>query len=705
MPINSRVKHHYFGLYFGVFLFLISGCSAIKNSRYDEFLSQKYEVPECATAYTYASSTSLMGTAEFYKRGVNLVLQGSNLKNMTLGDPLATPLPIRYAEVAVYNSDNQIVQCGVTNDEGKLKALDGTSNLTIPATAGTYTVRVYARMNHTLEGTGGKPDFKVHVAVKQDKYTNELHSIAAQVSSNGVDDSAVTLTAYARQTDSLGVEGGAFNILNAVFTAYDYIRTDTGTVDTTCLNGKFNVYWKLGFNPAQYVYPDLDPAGLSNGSFYDQSIQSLFITGGRLGNITLDVTNHFDDYVIIHETGHHIEDVCGTLHTPGGSHQIITRIDPRLAWAEGWANFFAAQVMHNRLSELNPEFPSKMAAAGISDTSWTYLFASEGFSDSVQNIGNGGGFMFDLKKPGNNPDTWQSGVYYGQPFDKVDPTRYFGEGHFREGAITRGLFKLTTDCGANCIPSGDEISFENMWKSMDKITGIGQPYYFYKSSEDFMERLKVNVTSGVWNSTYRAFNAQATSEALHLWSDGYYNSGAVFRWMPYGLPLSVVTSSACARTLYIEPRPDDPVLTGTNSDQRYSNHYYTIDFSLLPNLTQLNVNFTKITSGGTNTEFDLLLYDGSDYFAVDDYSCTTALDPYGTCLTSYQPSRGTNQYVVRSDRRSGTLPTKTIRDLNLLDQTKKYLLNIRAYTANRSINTLTDYEYKITDQNGDNVCP
>lgn len=686
---------------------MISGCSGIKNSRYNEYLSQKYEIPECSQTYTYTQTTTLTGSAEFYKRGVNLVMQGPNLKNMTLGDPLNAPLPIRYAEVAVYNANNQIVQCGKTDHEGKLKALDAVSNLTIPAQAGSYTVRVYSRMNHTLS-FAGKPDFKIHVAVKKDKYTNELHYVSAPFSSNGIDDSSASLTAFARQTDSLAVEGGAFNILNAVFTAYDYIRENTGTVNTTCLNGKFNVFWQLGFNPAQYVYPELDPAGLSNGSFYDQSINSLFITGGRLGNITLDVTNHFDDYVIIHESGHHIENVCGRLLTPGGSHQIITRIDPRLAWAEGWANYLAAQVMRHKISDLNPEFPAKMQAAGISDTNWTYLFASEGFSDSVQNIGSGSGFMFDLKKAGNNPDTWQSGVYSGQPFDKVDPTRYFGEGHFREGAITRGLFKLTNDdCGANCISTGNAIPFETVWSAMDKITGIGLPQYNFKSSANLMELIKtsVNATPGTWAATYLNFVASTTNEAMHLWSDGYFNSGSVFRWMPYGTYLTTVTSAACSRTLYIEPRPDDPVLTGTNSDQRYSNHYYTLDLNILNGLTEIRADFTKINPSGTNTEFDLILYEGTNYFSIDDYSCTGAVDPYGTCLTSFQPSRGTNSFVVRSDRRSGTIATKVIRDLNLLDKNKKYILNVRAYTANKSINTLTDYQYNFTNQNGDNICP
>lgn len=682
----------------------MGGCTPIQNSRFSEYLSQKYEIPECKQHYNYTSKTSLVGTAAFYKRGVNLVLQAGELKNMTLGDPLATPLPIRFAEVAVYDSKNQIIQCGKTDNNGNLKALDAVSNLEIPAIAGNYTVRIFSRINHTLT-YAGKPDFAVNVAIKKDKYTNELHSLTETFSSNARDDSSVRLVAYARQTDSMAVEGGAFNILNNMYTAYNYIRSNTGITNTTCLSEKLNVYWRIGFNPAQYIYPDLDPSGLGNGSFYDQSDNSLYITGGRLGNISLEVTNHFDDYVTIHELGHHIENVCGSLRTPGGSHQIITRIDPRLAWAEGWANYFAAQVMYTSIQQLNPEFVTKMATAGISDTNWTYLFASEGFSDSVQNIGSGGGFMFDLKKPGNNPDSWQSGIYFGQPFDKVDPSRYYGEGHFREGAITRGLFKFTNACGANCISAGNEIPFSYVWSAMNKQSGVGQSQYLYKSSLNFFELIKASIGTATWNSVYRTFNAAVTSEALHLYSDGYYNSGSVHTWMPYGTYLTSVTAGACSRTLRIEPRSDDPVLTGTNSDQRYSNHFYTIDLNHLSNPSELSVTFTKTVSGGTDTEFDLLLFDGSNYYFVDDYSCTTQRNAYGTCLGSFAPSRGVNQFVVRSDRRAGTIATKTIRDLNTLNPNRRYLLNIRAYTANKSINSLTEYEYRITNQNGDSLCP
>lgn len=691
-------------------------CSPIKNSKYQEFLSLKYEIDPCTTNYVYSQTNVLSGSAVYYKRGVNLVVQDQKLINLHLGDPMVDPLPIRAAEIAVYDWNNQVVQCGMTDDEGLLKALDGTSSLLIPKTAGEYSVRVYSRINKLLEYPG-KPDFYMNVSVKKDKYTNELYFLESKFTNDGVNEANATLTAYARQSESLEVNGGAFNILNALYSGYDYIRSNTGNVNTTCMNDKLNVYWKAGFNPFQYYYPDQDPSSLSSNSFYDQSDSGLYITGGKLGNITITRTDHFGDYVILHEFAHHIENKCGTLLSPGGTHAVLSRIDPRLAWAEGWANYFSAKVNFTAVDTLLPEFRQKMTSAGFANTNWTYFFASEGFSDSVQNVGNGSGFMFDLKKDGKNPDSWQVGSFYGIPFDRVDPSKYPGEGHFREGAITRGLFKISTACGVSgtCIDqivsSTTPISFDSMWKSMDNLTGFGNNDSFpFKSSETFMEILKYEIIGATsWTSSYKTFNEATTSEALQLYTDGGFTGGsgttASSTWVPYATKLTNLKSGAApcdSGTFYIEPRPDDPVLTATNSDQRYSNHYYLVDLNVLNTIDSLEVTFRKSNGSGTNTEFDILLFQ-EDYFYNGDYTCSATKN--GSC-TSYTATRGITSDVVKSDRRSGSILTKQITNLSDLDPNQKYLLNIRAYTANKSINTVTTYEYTITTDSGTvTVCP
>lgn len=683
-------------LIIGLLFISFTGCGGIENTQYFQYLSTTSEAALCADNFTYATSVKVVGTATFFKRGINLVVQPNpttqlpELKNLTLGDPLQSALPIRQAEVAIYNSKNQIVQCGRTNDTGILKATDGISDLLIPATPDTYSVQVRSRSTISLAAPG-KPLFQLNASVKKDIYTNQLYILAKNLFSNGVDDLSLSLIAYARQTESDETNGGAFNILNDIYTTYLYIKNNTGTVDTQCLNKKINTYWKAGFNPFQYLYPEADSSTLGSNSYYDQAgDKSLFITGGRLGNTSFENTDHFDDYVIIHELSHFIEDNCGQLLTPGGTHALVSRIDPRLAWSEGWANFMASQVMYNSLSQINPEFENKMVEAGFianaTAKKWSFLSSTSGFSDSQLNIGNGTGFMFDLKKSGANPDSWQEGPNQGSAFDKVDAGRYRGEGHFREGAITRGFFKLANACGSTCATA--PLNFETFWNAMNKITGAGADTQKFKSSHTVLENVR-STAGGSWSGNLRTL---AEGEALHLNSDSSFLTAGLRTWTPYGSTM-LLQPGACPVGTQIEPRIDDPILSGSNSDQRYSNHYYTLDFSVTPTLDTIGAKFTKVA--GSDVEFDLILFQ-EDYFFNTDYFCS-AVTAQGTCATAFVPSRALTSDIVRSDRTSGLISYKKITNLQTLDRTKKYLLNVRAYTPSKSIASTTLYTYELRD--------
>jgi hypothetical protein len=53
----------------------------------------------------------------------------------------------------------------------------------------------------------------------------------------------------------------------------------------------------------------------------------------------------YDDWTIAHEYGHFVMQVLGTSGLPGGDHQLDQRAEPGLAWSEGWATWFATQVL------------------------------------------------------------------------------------------------------------------------------------------------------------------------------------------------------------------------------------------------------------------------------------------------------------------------------------------------------------------------
>jgi len=107
----------------------------------------------------------------------------------------------------------------------------------------------------------------------------------------------------------------------------------------------FNVFDQMviGFDRLQAVYADPSPPplkivwekGNDDGTYYFEHAIHL------LGDVSDD--DGFDDTVMLHELGHYVEDVEGRTDSPGGSHDG-TPTDPRLAWSEGWATYWALAV-------------------------------------------------------------------------------------------------------------------------------------------------------------------------------------------------------------------------------------------------------------------------------------------------------------------------------------------------------------------------
>ncbi len=57
----------------------------------------------------------------------------------------------------------------------------------------------------------------------------------------------------------------------------------------------------------------------------------------------------WDDTVVLHEYGHHIEQTYGFQNNPGGTHYYYTTISPDLAHAEGFPTFFASVVLNSTI--------------------------------------------------------------------------------------------------------------------------------------------------------------------------------------------------------------------------------------------------------------------------------------------------------------------------------------------------------------------
>ena len=646
------------------------------------------EISECLTSTTYSSPVTVAGTATFYKRTLNISSVGANVSSMILGAPGATALPIKFAEIKILNSAGTIVQCGVTNAAGALKAMDGISNLTIPNTPGDYSVQVLSRTNHLMTGLpGGKASFKVYASIKTDIYSNEVYKVTQTVTSTGVGTVTPSLVAYARESESPQILGGAFNIYNDIVTSYSYLGQNTGTTNISCLNPKLDIFWLAGFNPNQYIQTSAEPSSLATLSFYIRGNNQLFICGGRVGNVSSQDTDHFDDAVIIHELGHHLEDVCGRMDSPGGPHFGLYRIDGRLAWSEGWGNFFGAHIVRNNLSSINPDLTTPLTASD----GWLYYLDTSGYTEGAITAGREY-IRVNLDKSGANPGTVQ-GSSPPQYYDQVNSGTNPGEGHFRELSISRSLFKVTNTCAATCSfcsACTNTNYFPKMWQAFENDPtgiGMGKNIYPFRSSIRFYNRLNQVFAGAMPAAIDSILN---TNEAQQRDGNAAYAVGGFSVWSPYGIKL-VPSATPC--NLKIQPSPALGAYTNSDSDQRFSNQFYTIDPSLLPGVTEIRMTGSIVS--GSNHDLDLVLFN-QDYKYVQD---CTALNAAGDC-TAY--TKSTSPDAVLSDRSSGT--TKKLIGVNGLNASLFYILNVRAYPTSLP-ESASEYTYTLTNQSGGFLCP
>ena len=296
-----------------------------------------------ATSYS-GSTTTITSLAQFerfddYNPGTD-VTSGCG----TSGNPCKQGLVhlstynIRDAEAHIYNaSTGALVQAGETHT-------DGVVSMVIPKTAGSYRLEVHSRAFNTSQ---------YEASVLNNPYDKSYYKISVNFSLTGSEGSTTAVTLPVAPHGGT-LEGGAFNILNDILIANDWLRAHapgqstssssadycTGSVcNTFTVAPKVQIYWTKGLSPGTY-YGDPSVgisffAPTSGGGLYG----GLYILGGIEGEICTD-TDHYDNSVIIHEYGHFLEKSFAQSDSPGGSHDGDNIIDPRLAWSEGWADFF-----------------------------------------------------------------------------------------------------------------------------------------------------------------------------------------------------------------------------------------------------------------------------------------------------------------------------------------------------------------------------
>ncbi len=340
------------------------------------------ETSYCTTNATFSTSYTIEGNAYYRKRNFTVAGLGAISGNMA----------IRRAEVQVLNAAGAIVQCTETDASGYY-------TFDIPDDGGTYTVKVLSRSYNTFN----------KVSVLGNPTTNIPYSITTTFVAD-TNKTLANLVAHADTSLDSTLRGGAFNILDQIYLANDYLLNNT-SVGAFTVDHKVQAYWTKGINPVTYFGGDPD----SGVSFYIPGEDQLYILGGIDGDITTNDTDHFDNSVIIHEYGHFLEDNYSASDSPGGTHYGLFVIDPRLAWSEGFSTYFASRVTGDPI-----------------------------YRDTV-GIGGGYGYYYDMENNLNEDNDPQDMPTAGQ----------LGEGGFRELAVSRMLW-ATTDAPVS-------MPFSELW--------------------------------------------------------------------------------------------------------------------------------------------------------------------------------------------------------------------------------------------------
>jgi len=545
------LRRSYIQLCWYIFAFLLSltGCSNLSAPNQDSNLFGT-EAPYCgsAQAKTYSgATTTISGNAQFYYRALDWTSSGCR---GLCGNPVALNIP--YAEVHVLDGSGNILQCGETDANGNF------SGLAIPQKSGTYIVQVLSRSMTN----------KVKISVLEDIYGANPYSITTSFNMNGSQSSVsgLSLSASARQSEGDGkIPGGAFNIFADIYWANQFLRLSSGNANFVA--DKVTVYWKAGFNPYSYYN---SPNALA--SFYVSSEDHLYILGGKNGDVKNSDTDHFDDSVIIHEYGHFLEAHYGHSDSPGGSHNGDFIIDPRLAWSEGWANYFQAAVLDNVV------YATSGGPKGSSGYP-NYVDTIGYKNDTVEGSGSSAGISIvrDLTEAAAN-------AVYDRPGTN--------EGIFREFSISRTLFKALRAA----------VAFQAVWQAFtsfnDQTSSFTPPHRFMNFGL-FNYTLNTKITDSTQNTNWQIIlteEQQKKDTSL------------------YGNTLQKQTPSPSCSTVTMNPVADE-IYGYDRSNQLMSNDFYTYYHD--GSSKTLNLTYTTGASSTNVVDLNLYLYTDGYYYAEE----------------------------------------------------------------------------------------
>jgi hypothetical protein len=210
--------------------------------------------------------------------------------------------PIRNSRVEVFDRGTMVA---VSDTD-----LDGRFQVPVPMSA-SVVVRVVSRLRSSGESR-----------VADNTNLNALYAVSSEIDAREAVGNVLLI-------DNSRVSG-AFNILEMIQRSNDLVRL----ADANIVPPSVTIFWSTR-NSLRTV----------GTTYFNVTNNTAYVLGNR--NSEADESDEYDDSVIIHEYAHALAVRFSRDDSPGGSHGLGDVLDPRVAWSEGWANFFACAVRND----------------------------------------------------------------------------------------------------------------------------------------------------------------------------------------------------------------------------------------------------------------------------------------------------------------------------------------------------------------------
>lgn len=262
---------------------------------------------------------------------------------------------VRYAEIEIVDTvTSSTVASAFTNSSGLYS---------IPTVAFTSVTSSYLRVRSSTTGnTNSKPPVEIH------DLSGSLYAVSC--------DSTFAPQAGTSVTTNLSIPAsnqaaGTFNLMDVFTSGGEFIKTLAGTNPSL-----LKAYWEIGNTYGTWYCSSYD-------STYCQLGEGIYVLNDTVGYQATGDTDEYDDDVLWHEYGHFIAANLSKDDSPGGYHSLSDNdLDLRLAWSEGWGDFFPAAIK----SWLNSTNASLLSAAtGIAASYYIDTYDTSGWSFDIGN--------------------------------------------------------------------------------------------------------------------------------------------------------------------------------------------------------------------------------------------------------------------------------------------------------------------------------